>query len=476
MSFRYAASATPALSDFSLKVAPGEFVVLTGPSGCGKTTATRLFNGLIPHFHEGELAGSVEVNGLTPATQQIWETALTVGSVFQNPRSQFFTTDPVSEISFGCENLGFPAQVTTRHVERALRDFHLEPLRQRSIFALSGGEKQRLACAAVAATEPRMYVLDEPSANLDSAATGRLREIMAQWKAEGAAVIVAEHRLGHLADLADRLVVLDEGRIVAEYSGDQFRAMANDDDALTALGLRRVALPSIPPANTPLQGPILEVRDLTYRYSRRHVPGVGAQRQEPALRLERLSLPKGRITALVGTNGSGKTTLARWMAGLSPSSGGQLLDEGREVNRRQRRRRTFLVLQDVNHQLVTESVADEIEMTLRLAGAESPRQTERERILAAVDLEAERDRHPMALSGGQKQRLAVATALASAREIVILDEPTSGLDLGHMCQVARALRRLAAAGRTVVVATHDTELISLCADHVVALADHSPRD
>ena len=469
VSFRYANSAVAALDDFSLGIAPGEFVVLTGPSGCGKTTATRLFNGLIPHFHEGELAGRIEVAEHNPAGQQIWETASTVGSVFQNPRSQFFTTDPVSEIAFGCENLGLPVALTMERVERTLGDFDFEALSKRSIFALSGGEKQRLACAAVAATAPRLYVLDEPSANLDSVTTRNLTDVMAQWKAAGSSVIVAEHRLGYLADLLDRLVVLNEGRIVAEYSGEQFRSMSDDDGALASLGLRQVAPPSIPRVNAAIEGPSLEVKHLTYRHARRYVPGADSRETHPALDLETLTFPKGKITALVGTNGAGKTTLARWMAGLSPGRGGRLLDEGVALDRRQRRRRTFLVLQDVNHQLVTESVADEINVTLRLAGAESSLESEREKILAAVDLAQYVERHPMSLSGGQKQRLAIATALASGREIVILDEPTSGLDLAHMHQVADALGQLTTAGCTVLVVTHDAELVSLCADHVVAL-------
>lgn len=213
MNFRYAAGDEAALTGFDLTIEPGQFVVLSGSSGCGKTTVTRLFNGLIPHFHAGELSGEVEVFGGRPAEQPMWETAAEVGSVFQNPRSQFFTTDPVSEIAFGCENLGMPAEVTHERVARAVRDFGLAGLADRSIFALSGGEKQRLACAATVAGEPRLYVLDEPSANLDHSATDRLSAIMKGWKRAGATVVVAEHRVSYLRDLLDRLIVLDRGRV-----------------------------------------------------------------------------------------------------------------------------------------------------------------------------------------------------------------------------------------------------------------------
>lgn len=292
---------------------------------------------------------------------------------------------------------------------------------------------------------------------------------MERWKAAGKAVIVAEHRLGYLTDLADRVIVLTEGRVVAQYSGHQFRALANDDEGLAGLGLRRVTAPRTLPPDGPIAGPVLEIAHLTYSHSRRHVAGTGTRQQQPALDLEHLSFPQGQITALIGTNGAGKSTLARWLAGLSPNQGGVLLEGGAALTRRQRRRRTFLVLQDVNHQLVTESVAQEIEVTLRLAGAKDSLAPECERILECVDLTTFRQRHPMSLSGGQKQRLAIATALASGREIVILDEPTSGLDAAHMIQVAAALRELKNVGRTVIVITHDMELVSLCADHVVEL-------
>lgn len=469
MTFRYSAAEAAALLDFELHVEPGEFVALSGPSGCGKTTATRLLNGLIPHFHSGELTGDVQVFDSNPARQRIWETALHVGSVFQNPRSQFFTTDPVSEIAFGCENLGLDAETTLARVEQNLQAFDLAALRERSIFALSGGEKQRLACASVAATEPRLYVLDEPSANLDGPATEGLRRAMAAWKAAGATVVVAEHRLGYLRELVDRLILMDGGRVVAEYTGEQFRTM--DAASLAALGLRPIQPPGRPAIAAPDDPAALEIVGLTYRQTRRKVPGVALRRSAPVLHLDRLTIPRGLVTALVGDNGAGKTTLARWLAGLSPNQAGQLVSAGRRVGRRERRRRVFLVQQDVNHQLVTESVADEIAITLRLAGTGSGIRQAADRILVAMDLHELAGRHPMSLSAGQKQRLAIGTALASGREIVILDEPTSGLDLAHMRQVADALRELTGAGRTVLVASHDAEFVAACADRVIGL-DH----
>lgn len=489
--FRYPHSDLPAVADLELTVEPGELVVLAGPSGCGKTTVTRLLNALVPHFYEGQLYGSVQVFGRATTDRQMWEIASDVGSVFQNPRSQFFTTDPVSEIAFGCENLGLSEEVTRQRVATAIRDFELEPLRERSIFALSGGQKQRLACAAVAAAIPRLYVLDEPSANLDRVATAQLHDMMARWKASGAAVVVAEHRLDYLRELIDRLLVFEDGRVVREISGDTFRQM--EDAELASFGLRPGTARALPSSATVPTGPCWEranevedvgenpssaavsigscweVEGFEYRYRRRSVPGVRRGSAESVVRLDRLAFPARQVTALIGVNGVGKTTLSRWIAGQLPAKGGVLLEEGRKISRRERRKRVFLVLQDVNHQLVTESVDDEIELTLRLAGVREGVVEERGRILAVVDLVGMGERHPMSLSGGQKQRLAIGTALASKRDLIILDEPTSGLDLIHMQQVGVALRQLAQEGRTVLVATHDLDLVAGCADHVLSL-------
>ncbi|MFT3943968.1 MAG: ABC transporter ATP-binding protein [Ancrocorticia sp.] len=480
LNYTYARTELRALADFHLQVAPGEFVVLAGPSGCGKTTAARLINGLIPHFYDGELRGQVLVNGRDPAEREVWDSAGEVGSVFQNPRSQFFTTDPVSEIAFGCENLGFPAELTRERVASALRDFDFEHLSKRSIFALSGGEKQRLACASVAAIDPSIYVLDEPSANLDGPAAQRLHDIMAEWKRQGKAIVVAEHRLNYLYDLVDRLIVLANGRIVREYSGERLRSLSSAE--LSAHGLRQITTPILHPSSPASASPkpgfsrpassppaSLTVKNLVYRHKRRGAPGAGFLQNPPAVNIDNLSFPKGKITALIGSNGAGKTTLVRWMAGLIESGRGQLLDEGEKISGRRRRRQTFLVLQDVNHQLVTESVRDEIDVTLRLSGADGNLSDTRDAILQKVDLFKLAGRHPMSLSGGQKQRLAIGTALASGREIIILDEPTSGLDLVHMRAVAAALKELTQAGRTVIVVTHDSELAALCADSIVKL-------
>ncbi|MBS6367552.1 MAG: ABC transporter ATP-binding protein, partial [Clostridiales bacterium] len=193
------------LSQVSATVARGECVLLCGASGCGKTTVTKLINGLIPAFTPGcRLGGRVMVDGLVPRETPMYELAQRVGSVFQNPKSQFFNLDTDSELAFGLENEGRPPEEICRRVERAVETLHLQALRGKNIFSLSGGQKQLLAFGSVYAMGPEIYVLDEPTANLDQEAIARLRHQIAALKQQGCTIVVAEHRLYFLTDLIDR--------------------------------------------------------------------------------------------------------------------------------------------------------------------------------------------------------------------------------------------------------------------------------
>jgi energy-coupling factor transport system ATP-binding protein len=465
VSFSYAAAERDSLTRLDLSLRPGEFVVLAGPSGSGKTTLTRLVNGLIPHYYAGSLSGQVLVNGIDPSACPLWR--LPVGSVFQNPRAQFFTTDTASEIAFGAENLGLDRAEILRRVDEAVAALGLAELRDRSVFALSGGEKQRVACASVAAVKPAIFALDEPSANLDLKSTGQLREIMAGWKASGATVVVAEHRLGFLRDLADRVLVFADGQLQAEYSGAAFRSLG--DGQLHRLGLRSAWGKTMAATSPPDGVDCFEVEGLVCQQRRSQAPGLSAPARGQRIEIGDLRIPKGKVTALVGANGCGKSTFAAWLGGLRRDREGRFSDGQREWSTAQRRRRVFVVLQDVNHQLFTEAVAEEIALALRLASPTSQPLLSVDQIMESLDISSVADRHPMSLSTGQKQRLAIGAALASGRELIVLDEPSAGLDLNHMFGVANALRMLARSGQTVVVATHDTELVAACADNIISL-------
>lgn len=450
---------TGGVRDIDLNIEDGQFVVLCGESGCGKTTITRLINGLIPHYYEGQMAGEVWVNGEKVSEQPLYDTAAVVGSVFQNPRSQFFNVDTTSEITFGCENLGQPEKDIRERFAKTVRDFRLEKLMDRNIFHLSGGEKQKIACAGVSIMEPDVLVMDEPSSNLDAAPILDLRKILAFWKSQGKTIIVSEHRLYYLRGLADRFIYLAEGQVSRDYSAAEFEQLT--EQQRSNMGLRTFALERLLPPVLPQQEKTaLALHNFRFAY-----------KNEPeTLHIMDCEIPTNRIVGIIGNNGAGKSTFSRCFCGLEKRCG-EIVWNGRKYRPKDRLSTCYMVMQEVNHQLFTESVLDEV-----LISMEEENQERAEEILNRLDLLAFKDRHPMSLSGGQKQRVAIASAIASKRSILFFDEPTSGLDYKHMKEVANVLRQVRDTGITVYVITHDLELILDCCTDIVHFENGSIID
>lgn len=445
--FRYEGAETDSLRHVTLHVPQGECVVLCGASGCGKTTLLRLVNGLVPHFYPGSLTGAVTAGGIRVGEQEPHALLGTVGSVFQNPRTQFFSTDSTGEIVFGMENAGLPRDEMLRRFDETVTDLRLRNLIDRDIFALSGGEKQRVAFGGVYALSPDIYVLDEPTANLDDRAADRLREALLHIKGRGKTMLVAEHRLGYLKDIADRFVLLEEGEITRQWTAAQFAALS--EEALAGFGLRPLRETQPPPARaeTGAGVPAVEFR------------GVSAGYREKAV-LQGLSFcaaPR-EIVGITGANGNGKTTLARTLCGLHRETSGEILFDGKAVPAKKRGRCAYLVMQDPNYQLFSDSVEGELRLS---AAGKPPAQEDIDGILEALGLRELRHRHPLSLSGGQKQRLAVALAALSPAKVLVFDEPTSGLDLKSMGRVAEMLQMLSKRGKTILVITHDRQLLSM---------------
>ena len=315
-----------------------------------------------------------------------------------------------------------------------------------------------MAFAAACMLGPKLLVLDEPTSNLDAGAIRQLHDMIAAMKQVGMTIVLAEHRLAWVQDVVDRYFFFEAGQLTAVWTAADFAALP--ETTLQNAGLRARDLTACREKlrqKTTMQCtgvPILEVQNLTLGYHRRSLIRA----------LPDMSFAAGEIVGLMGHNGIGKSTLAKTLCGLMEPLGGQILWEGKTANARTRLHKSFLVMQDVNYQLFSDSVREEI-----LLGAAHPKLVDT--VMQALGLNGLADRHPMSLSGGQKQRVVVAAAILSDKPLILLDEPTSGLDRGNMEQVGRLLQQLKTQGKTIVVITHDEELAADWCDRIIALQD-----
>ncbi|MGC6173016.1 ABC transporter ATP-binding protein [Lacrimispora sp. 38-1] len=449
------------IKDFNLTIHKGETLLITGGSGCGKTTVTRLINGLIPHFFESNLTGEVLIHGKNISDEPIYHTSKYVGSVFQNPRSQFFNVDTTSELAFAPENQGIAIAEISNRINKTVSDFNLHSLMDRSIFELSGGEKQKIACASVSVAKSEIIVLDEPSSNLDIAAIEDLRKMISHWKKEGRTVIIAEHRLYFMRELADRMILMSDGKIVEELSAEEIRSLTIGESKKR--GIRPLSIKNLSYSNDYVHHStsFIELSDLRYTYKDK-IHRIG---------IHDIKIKKGSVVAVIGHNGAGKSTFAKCLCGLEKKCKGILEVEGKKCAVKKGLNYSYMIMQDVNHQLFTESVMDEILLSMsdKVTVTDEEKEKQSEEILKSLDLLSLKEKHPMALSGGQKQRVAIASAIAAEKSIILFDEPTSGLDYRHMHKVADCIKDLSKAGKTIFVITHDLELILHCCTDVIHL-------
>ncbi|MFT3984724.1 MAG: energy-coupling factor ABC transporter ATP-binding protein [Lachnospiraceae bacterium] len=460
VSFNYPGQKSDGLQHVNLSIFPGECVLFCGRSGCGKTTMLRLVNGLIPSFFSGEGDGAVYLEGQDCSEIPMYRLAERVGSVFQNPRTQFFNVDTDSEIAFGMENRAIPPAELVRRVEQTSRELNIEALRGKSIFALSGGEKQKIAFASVYAMNPDVYLLDEPSSNLDMDSIHALKEHLKLVKGQGKTILIAEHRLYYLMELADKIVYLERGWIKGIYKPKELAALSQEQRA--SMGLRAADLQQLRPQKRVkcAQAPMLELKNVRLCYRKKTV-------------LENICLQaaRGEIIAVAGHNGAGKTTFSRALCGLHKGCEGEFALEGKALDAKDRRKSSYLVMQDVGYQLFAESVEKEC-----VFGIKNPDAALADRTLEALDLSSFREKHPNTLSGGQKQRLAVAVSMVCGKDILVFDEPTSGLDYDSMIRVATLMEQLAEQGAIVFVVTHDYELVCRVCTRIVCFDEGSLSD
>jgi energy-coupling factor transport system ATP-binding protein len=528
VSYTYPGASAPAIDDLSLEIAEGEFLLVCGPSGAGKSTLLRMLNGLVPHFHGGRIAGDVRVWGRSTLTHQPRDMADLVGFVFQDPEAQFVVDVVEDEIVFAMENLGLAPRIMRRRVEEVLDQLGIAELRRRQVSSLSGGERQRVAIAAVLAAQPRALALDEPTSQLDPHAAEEVLTALQKLNADlGLTIVLSEHRLERVVQYADRILYLPGVDRETRRQGDK-EIVSSDglplslSPYLPVVGPPRevlVQVDLVPPLValgkargwSPLPLTIKQARPFaraehphkevasTAAAASSHLAGMPAQPtvlvshlyfsygEHEALYNLSLAARAGEVLALMGRNGSGKTTLLKLLVGLLKPTRGAVSVLGRDMTRIAVEDAAALVgyvPQDPSALLFHDTVREELEFTLKNKRLESrDRSLDRNRspistlpspistTLDLLGLAHLAEAYPRDLSGGEAQRAALAAILVAEPPVLLLDEPTRGLDYAAKSELGQLLRRLAADGRTVVLSTHDVELVAAYADRVALLGE-----
>lgn len=499
----------PSPKKVSFEVAPGEVVLVLGPSGSGKSTLTLALNGLIPQAVPATIEGIVEVEGADATTRSVAELSKSVAMVFQDPDAQLVTGTVLDEVAFALENLLLPVDEVLARAEQALRQVGLWERHADNPDRLSGGARQRLAIACALAMASPVIVLDEPTANLDPVGIDEVYEALGQLVASGErAIVLVEHNLDAAMGFATRAVVLDgDGAMV--FDGPVREIMLEHTEELLRLGVwlpgATLAALRLRDAGVPIDPLPLTPDELALRlapaapvlaqepHSQRLSETKGAQEpavSPPLITARALSVRKGRasilhdidldietgsFTAFVGTNGAGKTTLIQALAGVVAPPKGRVLIDGfdpAKASPRELSRRIGFVFQNPEHQFIAHTVFDELAHGLRLQklpAAEIEQQVTE--MLARFGLEDKAQVHPFLLSGGQKRRLSVGTELINHPRVLVLDEPTFGQDRSRAAELMALLQDVQREGTTVLMVTHDLQLVADYATHTVILKD-----
>lgn len=481
-----------ALKNINLSIRQGEFILIAGKSGSGKSTLLYALNGLIPHYLNGTMQGTVVICGKDTRKFRIAELSRNVGMVFQNPDAQLFNATVEDEIAFYAENLAYPREKIRKCVEFALNAVEIDSYRNRTPYELSAGEKRKVAIATAVSIKPQILVLDEPTADLDAKGKKTILNIIKKLKETGMTIIVAEHDLDDIINHADRLILLDNGTIIADNTPKKVFLTQNFSD----IGLKtpqtvEIALKLNENQNIPLtveetitffkknlsriqyneevihqnnnkiivvkRAPVIEIKNLSFKYENKNI-------------LDNINLVvnRGDFVGLIGPNGSGKTTLAMLLVGLLKLKKGKIQIDGISVKKgiKKIRKKIGFLFQNPDVQLFCDSVEFEL-----MYGHKGHDEELLEEVLSFMDLKKFQNSHPHTLSRGERQRVAIASILTLTPEILILDEPTSGQDWGHLEALMKLISDIHSNGKTIILITHDMRIVANYCNKVIILKD-----
>ena len=519
VSFTYSIGTKPALNDITLEVAAGQICGVVGRAGAGKSTLCALCAGFIPNFYQGALVGNAQIDGQDVIEHAVADLVRHVGLVGSNAFSQISGArfSVYEEIGFALENLGLPRDEIAERIEWAIDAMQLGEVRDRSPYTLSGGQQQRLVLAATLAMRPPVLVFDEPTAQLDQPTIEHLAELLRGLSRQGTTILFAEHRLEWTAALADRVLALDEGRLIAD--GPPAEVLTNPILPDHAIGwprptqlADRARAQGFWPAERPLP---VTLADLVAGLREEAKPRI--QNQEPATRAENsklktmplseakgqhskltpivtvdnvgfsypsgvealrsvsLTISGGERIALLGRNGAGKSTLLRHLNGLLLPSAGRVTvaqTDTRNTTVARCARHVGIVFQDTRNQLFARTVRDELRFGPHNLGYRATQiDAMVERAMDALGLTDVADVHPYDLPPALRRMVAIGAVLAMQTDVLILDEPTAGLDNPSIARLADLAATLASEGKTIVVVSHDLDFCFEALDRVILLKE-----
>ncbi len=498
--FQYYSQAEPTLYDINLTIRKGEKVLIVGPSGSGKSTLGHCLNGLIPFAYSGTMTGSLTIDGVETKTSNIFELSKTVGTVLQDSDGQFVGLTVGEDIAFALENDCTEQGKMKETVQKVADMVDMGKLLNSSPFELSGGQKQRVAFAGVMVNEAEVLLFDEPLANLDPATGKTAIDLIDRIQKEyDKTVVIIEHRLEDvLYRHVDRIIVVSEGRIVADQTPDELMA----SDILKNLGIReplyvtalKYAGVQITPEMKTGRLDTLDidmVKDALIQWHHSRKPAVVERSKETILEAKNLhfqytkkrkilqdinfEIKKGEMVSIVGTNGAGKSTLAKVICGFVKEDQGALYYEGEPMKDwtiKERSNKIGYCMQNPNQMICKSMIYDEVALGLRIRGvSEEEIQPKVERALEICGLTPFRKWPISALSFGQKKRVTIASILALDPKLLILDEPTAGQDYRHYTEIMEFLKSLNDHGVTIIMITHDMHLMLEYTPHAIVISD-----